>query len=266
MGKLDGQTAIVTGGASGIGRATALRFCEEGATVLVADIDTEGAEQVVAELPSRGDQVIALAVDVSQLPDIDRMVEEAVSIFGRIDILFNNAGISHAKPFLEVTPQEWDRQFAVNAKGAFFVLQAVARQMCQQAPVPGRGVRGKIINTASLAAFRPAAVTAAYSATKAVVVNFTWSAAQALAPYRINVNAICPGYVETPIYDIVAPQIEAAYGWEAGEYRPQRAATIPWERFAQPEEVAGLCVFLAGPDSDYMTGQAINFDGGVNMR
>lgn len=266
MGKLDGHVALITGGASGIGRATAFRFVEEGAAVVVADTNSKRAEDVASDLQVRGGRVIPVTVDVSLLPDISRMVLATVEAFDRIDILVNNAGIIRVTPLLEVTPEAWDQQFAVNARGAFFVLQAVARQMCRQTPLPGREVRGKIINTASLAAFRPSAVTAVYSTTKAVVVNFTWAASQAFASSRITVNAICPGYVDTPLIDTFASDIEAASGWETGQYRLRRAATIPWGRFARSDEIAGLCLFLAGPDSDYITGQAINVDGGVNAR
>lgn len=267
MGQLQNQVAIITGGASGIGRATAARFVAEGAAVVIVDVSASAAHAAAAELQAgRKQAAIAVVADISDLSTIEGIVGETLKSYGRIDILFNNAGINISAPFFEVTEKDWDRQFAVNARGAFFLLQAVARQMSQQEPLPGREVRGKVINIASLAAFRPAAETAAYSASKAAVVNFTRSAALALAPHRINVNAICPGYIKTPIYDTVAPQIEAANYWQPGEYFQRRAANIPWGRFGEPEEVAGLSVFLAGPDSDYLTGQAISFDGGVNMR
>ncbi|MCZ7568825.1 MAG: glucose 1-dehydrogenase [Ardenticatenaceae bacterium] len=266
MTSLDGLVAIVTGGASGIGRAAAFRLAAAGAALVLVDRNQEGAEQVATAVDQAGGRARALAADVAALDDIERTVATAVERFGRIDILFNNAGISRSNPFLEVTPEEWDTQFAVNARGAFFLLQAVARQMVGQEPLAGRGVRGKIVNTASLAAFRPAVVTAAYSATKAVVVNFTRSAALALAPAHITVNAICPGYVDTPLVrDIVAPEIEQASGWAPGEYQQRRSAAVPWGRFARPEEIADLCLFLAGPASDYITGQSINIDGGINM-
>ncbi|MEM7343601.1 MAG: glucose 1-dehydrogenase [Chloroflexota bacterium] len=266
MGQLEGIVAIITGGGSGIGQAAARRFRAEGAKLAIVDINEAAATQTAAELQQDGGQAISIAADVSQLSGIERIVNETTKAFGRIDVLFNNAGINISQPFFELTFAEWDTQFGVNARGAFFLLQQVARQMSTQTPLANREVRGKIINTASLAAFRPVGETAAYSATKAVVVNFTRSAAHALATHKINVNAICPGYVKTPIYDTVGPQIEAANDWQPGEYFVRRSANIPWGRFGESEEMAGLSVFLAGPDSDYITGQAINFDGGVNMR
>lgn len=259
MGVLDGRVAIVTGGGSGIGRAVALRFAREGADVVVADVNAESGSAVAAEVRAIGRRGLAVPTDVADIDQVQALVDRTVAEFGRIDVLMNNAGIVQVRRLLDLTPEDWDRMFAVNARGAFFVMQRVARQMVRQQ-------RGKIINTASIAAWRGGLpVTVHYAATKAVVVSFTRTAAQALAPYHVNVNAICPGVVETPMWAKIDEEWSALEGWPRGEAWRRRTAGIPLGRPETPEDVTGLCVFLAGPDSDYLTGQAINVDGGLVM-
>lgn len=257
MGALESRVALLTGAGSGIGRAVALRFAREGADIVAADINRATAEATAAEAAAVGRRAVPLRVDVGDVDQIQAMVDRAVAEFGRIDVLFNNAGIVQVKHVLDLTPEDWDRMMAVNARGAFFVLQRVARQMVRQRS-------GKIINTASIAAWRGGfPLTGHYAASKAVVVSITRTWAQALAPYQINVNAICPGVVDTPLWRQIDREWSELEGWPEGEAWRRRIAGIPLGRPETPEDVTGLCVYLASADSDYMTGQAINIDGGL---
>ena len=254
-GRLDGRTALITGAGRGIGAACARRMAAEGARLVLADID--------------GAAVAALAKTLGQdalAADVDRMVEAAYSRWGRLDVLFNNAGIIKVTPMLDVTPEEWDRVMAVNLRAVFFVLQHVARRMVEQPPLPGSALRGKLIQTASIAAFRGGnALMTPYSATKAGVVSITRSAAQALAPHGITSNCVCPGAVETPMWEQIDHEWNALRGWSEGEAWKRRIAHIPLGRPETPDDVAGVVAFLASADSDYMTGQAIVVDGGMIM-
>jgi meso-butanediol dehydrogenase/(S,S)-butanediol dehydrogenase/diacetyl reductase len=260
-GRLGGRVVLITGAAGGIGAATARRLHAEGARLLLADLDKPGAQKLAGELGQP-----AVEVDVTRQADIERMVEEAYRRFGRLDVLFNNAGVIRVEPLLEVTEREWDRVMAVNLKAAFFVLQAAARRMIGQAPIPGSELRGKLIHTASIAAYRGGSpLVAPYAATKAAVVSLTRSAAQALAAHRISSNCVCPGAVDTPMWTQIDREWNALEGWPAGEAWRRRTAGIPLGRPERPEDVAAVVAFLAGPDSDYMTGQAIKVDGGLVM-
>lgn len=260
-GRLGGRTVLITGAASGIGAACARRLAAEGARLLLADLDGAGAAKLAREL----DQA-AVQADVTRGGDIERMVDAAWDLWGRLDALFNNAGIIQGKPLLEVTREDWDRLMDVNLKAVFFVLQAVARRMIHQDPFPGSEVRGKMIQTASIAAYRGGLpITTPYAASKAGVVSLTRSAAQALAPYRITSNCICPGVVRTPLWEKLDAEWSTVEGWERGEAWRRRTAGIPLGRPETPEDVTGVVAFLVSSDSDYMTGQAINVDGGLVM-
>jgi len=254
--RLEGKVAIVTGGAQGIGRAICLRFATEGAHVVVADLKLDGAQAVAEEIHAAGGRSIAVAVDVRNQQQVERMVEAAVMSFGGLDILVNNAGVGKIIPFLETTEADWDFIFDVNCKGLLWCSQAAARRMIEQ----GRG--GKIINLASQAGRRGEALVLAYCASKACVISMTQSMALALAPYKINVNAIAPGIVDTPFWDEVDRQFAQLLGWEVGEPKRRFTAQIPLGRIEQPEDVAGAAVFLASSDADYITQQCLNVDGG----
>jgi meso-butanediol dehydrogenase/(S,S)-butanediol dehydrogenase/diacetyl reductase len=260
-GRLEGRTGLITGAASGIGAACARAMAAEGARLVLADIDGAGAEKVAKEL----DQV-AVEADVTRRADIVRMVEVAYQRWGRLDVLFNNAGIGQARPILEVTEEDWDRMMAVTLKAAFFVLQEAARRMLKQDLIPGSEVRGKLIHTASVAAYRGGSqYISHYAAAKAGVVSITRTAAQAFAPQRITSNCICPGVVDTPLWTKLDAEWSAIEGWPRGEAWKRRTAGIPLGRPEKPEDVAPIVVFLASRDSDYMTGQAIKIDGGLVM-
>lgn len=254
--KLEGKVAIVTGAGSGIGKAIAVAYAREGASVVVADLAVSAAESVASELVSVGSRALAIETDVRLEDQADLMVEAAVREFGSLDILVNNAGVGRIIPFLETTRADWDLMFDVNCKGLLWCSQAAARQMIAQ----GRG--GKIINLASQAGRRGEALVIAYCASKACVISMTQSMALALAEHKINVNAIAPGIVDTPFWVDVDKQFASLLGWEIGEPKRRFVESIPLGRIEQPEDVANAAVFLASSDSDYITQQTINVDGG----
>ena len=263
MGTLDGKIALVTGGARGIGRAIALRFAREGADVAVADMNVEGARSVAGEIEAAGRRALAIGVDVRELAQIRNMVGQAVGTFGRIDVLANNAGVVRVERLLDVTEEHWDLVLGVNTKAVFFVMQAVARQMKDQAPGPD-GLRGRIINTASIAAKpggRP--MFAPYAASKAAVLSLTQSGAVGLAP-DVTVNCVCPGIVDTAMWAQIDAEWNELEGFAEGEAWRRRVAAIPLGRPEVPDDVAGMFAFLAGPDAAYITGQPFTVDGGFS--
>ena len=252
-GKLEGKTALITGGARGIGLAIARRYAGEGARVCIADIEVAEAERMVADI---GQRAFAVQVDVSNLGSIEHLVEQVVTRAGGIDILVNNAGVVEIAPFLEVTESSYDRMFAVNTKGLYFTLQTVARQMVRQ----GRG--GKIINFASQAGRRGEALVSAYCASKAAVISITQSTALALIPHRINVNGIAPGVVDTPMWDKLDGLFARYENLEPGEKKRTVGERVPFGRMGLPDDQVGAAVFLASSDSDYVVAQTLNVDGG----
>ena len=237
--KLEGKTAIVTGGGSGIGRGICLRYAREGASVVVADLDTASAEKVAEEIKNADGKALAVTVDV-----------------GGLDILVNNAGVGKIIPFLETTEADFDFFFGVNCKGLMICSQEAAKQMIAQ----NRG--GKIVNLASQAGRRGESLVMAYCASKAAVINMNQSIALALAEHKINVNAIAPGIVDTPLWVEIDKQFAKLLGWEIGEPKRKFTESIPLGRIEQPEDVAGAAVFLASEDADYITQQCLNVDGG----
>ena len=261
MARLDNRIVLITGAAGGIGAASARRLAADGARVVLADIDGAAVEKLAAELGG-----VAVQADVTRAADITRMVEEPYTRWGRLDVLFNNAGVIRVQPLLEVTEAEWDRVMSVNLRAAFFVLQAAARRMKGQPPISGSELRGKLIHTASIAGYRGGNhLTTPYSASKAGVISLARSAAQVLAADRITSNCVCPGAVDTAMWEQIDGEMATLYGWAPREAWKRRIAGIPLGRPETPDNVAGLVAFLAGPDSDYMTGQAIKVDGGLVM-
>lgn len=250
---LDGKVAIVTGGARGIGRAISERFAAEGARVAVADILVHEARETAAAI---GGPAFAVELDVTKQESIDRMVGTVVARAGGIDILVNNAAVFDMAPVLEVTRESFDRVFAVNAKGLFFTLQAVARRMVEQ----GRG--GKIINLASQAGRRGEALVSVYCASKAAVISLTQSAGLALIPYRINVNGISPGVADTPMWDEVDSLFARYENRPRGEKKRLVGEAVPYGRMGLAEDHVGAAVFLASSDSDFVVAQTLNVDGG----
>jgi meso-butanediol dehydrogenase/(S,S)-butanediol dehydrogenase/diacetyl reductase len=261
MTAISGRTVLITGAARGIGAACARRLAGDGAKLVLADVDGAGVEKLAAELGQVG-----VRADVTKPDDIARMIEEPYRRWGRLDVLFNNAGVIRVQPMFEVTEAEWDHVMDVNLRAVFFVLQAAARRMVAQAPMSGSELRGKLIQTASIASYRGGNhLMTPYSASKAGVVSLTRSAAQLLAPERVTSNCVCPGAVETPMWEQIDREWGALEGLGQGEAWKRRIRHIPLGRPERAEDVANVVAFLAGPDSDYMTGQAINVDGGIVM-
>jgi NAD(P)-dependent dehydrogenase (short-subunit alcohol dehydrogenase family) len=251
--KLEGKVAVVTGGARGIGAAICRRYADEGARVAVADILDGEAAALAREI---GRDAFGAQLDVTSRASIDAMVETVVARAGDIDILVNNAAIFDMAPLLEITEASYDKQFAVNVKGLLFTLQAVAAQMVRQR----RG--GKIVNFASQAGRRGEPLVAVYCASKAAVISLTQSAGLALIKHGINVNAIAPGVVDTPMWDQVDALFARYEGLPIGEKKRQVGAAVPYGRMGVPEDLTGAAVFLASADADYVVAQTLNVDGG----
>ena len=251
--KLSGKTAIVTGGARGIGAAICRRYAAEGARVVIADrLEAESAA-LAGEL---GGGSFAVTLDVTSSTSIGAMVKNVVARTGGIDILVNNAAIYDLAPLLELSEESYDTVFAVNVKGLLFTLQAVARQMVDQK----RG--GKIINLSSQAGRRGEALAAVYCASKAAVISLTQSAGLALIEHHINVNAIAPGVIDTPMWDHVDRLFAAREGRPIGEKKRLVGEAVPYGRMGRPDDLAGTAVFLASGDADYIVAQTLNVDGG----
>jgi D-sorbitol dehydrogenase (acceptor) len=252
---LQGKVAILTGAASGIGEAVARRYLDEGARCVLVDVkpaDGFGAALRNAD----GDRVLTISADVTRREDIQRIVASTVERFGRIDILFNNAALFDMRPVLDESWDVFDRLFAVNVKGMFFLMQAVAQRMVEQ----GHG--GKIINMSSQAGRRGEALVSHYCATKAAVLSYTQSAALALAPHKINVNGIAPGVVDTPMWDQVDALFAKYENRQPGEKKRLVGEAVPLGRMGVPDDLTGAALFLASADADYITAQTLNVDGG----
>ncbi|WIX31742.1 L-iditol 2-dehydrogenase [Salinicola sp. JS01] len=255
--KLDRRTAVVTGGARGIGLAIVSRYLEEGARVAIADIDLAAAEQAAETLAARhGDAVMAVRLDICSSESRTAMIEAVQARLGPIDILVNNAAVFDMAPVLEVSEASYDKQFAVNVKGTFFTLQAVAAHMVE------RGEGGKIINMASQAGRRGEALVSMYCATKAAVISLTQSCGLDLIKHGIHVNGIAPGVVDTPMWDEVDALFARYEGRPPGEKKRLVGEAVPYGRMGRPEDHVGAAVFLASADSDYVVAQTLNVDGG----
>jgi len=254
------KVVVITGGDKGIGRAIALGFAKEGAKIVNGYYqDRAASNETVAMINKLGGIVEPLQMDVRVKADCEKLVETAVKKFGRLDIAINNAGVSTMNWVIDLTEDEWDFNMDVNAKGVFLCCQAQTKQFMKQ------GDGGKIVNIASLASKRPAPLLAHYAASKFAVLGFSKSLAQEVAKYKINVNCICPGLVKTAMQ---AREI----GWEAKlrgmteeEVRNEYIDVTPLGRLEEPEDVAKVTLFLASDDAAFMTGQAINVTGGIEM-
>ena len=266
MKALEKKTAAVTGAGSGIGRAIALTLARAGARVAVSDIHPEWSEQVGKEIGTSGGVAMPLNLDVTRKQEAEDAVVRIVKKWGHLDIWVNNAGVSTMNRFLDLTEKDWDFNLDVNAKGTFFCSQAAAAQMAKQPPDGKGGLRGKIINIASMAGKRGnAPFLAHYVASKFAVVGLTQASAGELASLGITVNAVCPGYVKTGMQQ---REVE----WEAKlrkareeEIRPLYVADTPLRRLEVPEDVAGVVLFLASPAADFMTGTCVHVNGGAWM-
>ena len=256
--EIEGHVAIVTGGGRGIGRATALELARLGADVVIAELDSANAERTAKEVKALGRRALALPVDVTKLADLHTLVERARAQYGRIDVLVNNAGIYRAAATLDVTEEHWDAVLTINARAVFFASQAVLPVMIAQK-------RGCIVSVSSMAGKIGSRTNLPYNASKAAVISITKSLALAHAADGVRVNCVCPGFVETDMWDKVSREQGALLGLSATEFTRQRAAQIPLGRMERPEDVAAVIGFLASPRAGYMTGQALSVDGGLVM-
>ncbi len=257
---LNGKVALVTGAAQGMGRAIAMRLANEGTSVVATDINGRLVEQTSIDIRELGHEAIAVEADIGDIEDINRVVDEALNAFGHIDILVNNAGVTRYADIMDLTVEDWDRIHRVNARGVFFCLQRVAREMING----GQG--GRIINIASIAGKGYSGTSnAAYAASKGAVLAMTHIAAHQLGGYDINVNAICPGITRTAMSQASIVQRSEDLGIPLDELEEQRNAIIPIGRANEPEDIADMAAFLAGPGSRNITGQAFNVDGGLVM-
>jgi 3-oxoacyl-[acyl-carrier protein] reductase len=251
MGKLDGKAAVITGAASGMGRATAIRFAQEGAAVVVADLNGEGGEATVRDCRENGGRAVFHKTDVTAEDNVKAAVDHAVREFGRLDIMYNNAGVAGALgPIEQVRTQDWDRTVAI-------LLRAVYLGMKYSIPEMRKAGGGSIISTSSVAGLRGVGFLAAYSAAKAAIVNLTQAVAIEVGHDRIRVNCICPGGVNTPLV-----HRGVAGGFEGAEERMARMQPIP--RAGHPEDIAAMALFLASDDAEWITGTAMVVDGGMN--
>jgi len=261
--RLEGKTCIVTGGAVGIGRAMADRLVAEGANVCIADIDVPAAEKAAAELSANSSRKasIAHACNVTKRDDIKAAIAKTVAEFGRLDVMFNNAGVAKATRFLDVTEQDWDTVMDVNGKGVLFGMQEAARQFIAQ------GGGGKIVNMASVAGKQGFALVSHYSASKFAVVGLTQAGAREFAEHRITVNGICPGIVATELWrKLDLNMIDIGRTENVGQGMQEFSEDILLQRVSTPEDCAGIAAFMASSDSDYMTGQCVQVDGGMILQ
>jgi D-sorbitol dehydrogenase (acceptor) len=253
MGRLDGKSALITGSARGIGKGFAKAYLAEGATVAIGDLNMEAAEKTAAEL---GKGAYAVHLDVTDLASIEAAVAAVDARTGGIDILVNNAALFDLAPIVEISTKSYEKLYAVNVFGTLFTLQAAARSMVAR----GRG--GKIINMASQAGRRGEPLVAVYCSTKAAVISLTQSAGLDLIKHGINVNAIAPGVVDGEHWDGVDALFAKHENLPLGEKKRQVGAAVPIGRMATAEDLAGMAVFLASKEADYIVAQTYNVDGG----
>ena len=245
--ELEGRVALVTGAAQGIGKAISLLLAKHGANLVVSDIHLEKATETANEIERMGRKAIAVRVDVSKGGEVEQMVDAILKEFGRIDILVNNAGITRDKLILRMSEEDWDAVLDVNLKGTFHCTRAVVRHMAKQR-------YGKIVSIASVTGEMGNAGQVNYAASKAGVIGLTKTIAREFAQRGINVNAVAPGYVQTPMTDVLSEKV-----------KEELKRLIPMDRLGQPEDVADAVFFLVSERSSYITGQVINVNGGIYM-
>lgn len=300
--RLQDKVAIVTGSGQGIGRGVANRLAEEGAAVVIADYNLETATNTAQEIEAAGGQALAYQIDIALAAATKKMVADVVAEFGRVDILVNNAGVSQTKPMLDLTEADWDRVIDINQRGTFFCLQAVAEQLIKQLPPALRDLGapadiykintgqdeagdtpnptdaspdtvtseddtsyGKIVNIASISGRKGRSLATHYAASKAAIISLTQSAALALAPYKINVNAISPGVVPTSMWVQIDAERGELFGTQPGQAMKAFIDLIPLKRASKPADIGAAVAFFCSSDADYITGQTLNVDGGFEM-
>jgi NAD(P)-dependent dehydrogenase (short-subunit alcohol dehydrogenase family) len=254
-----GQTAIVTGAGQGIGRGIALRLACDGMNVVIADLKAEQAQAVAKEITALGVRGLAVPMDVTKEADRLRLIHTTLSELGRLDALVNNAGVQRASGPLDVTEEHWDSMMSVNTKAVWFICQAAMKHFIAQGS-------GRIVNLASVAGktastqYHPV-----YNVAKAGVIALTKTFAHTGAAYGVRVNCVCPGVIVTAMQDLVDAEFSRLQNKPTEQIRAERLSRIPMNKMGSPDEVADVISFLIGPDSRYMTGQAINVSGGMVM-
>jgi meso-butanediol dehydrogenase/(S,S)-butanediol dehydrogenase/diacetyl reductase len=258
--RLSNKVAFITGAARGIGRGIAVEYAREGATLVLTDILEDVLTTTATEIEASYKQPVrAVKMDVTDSAQVNAVIDQAVAEFGRIDILVNNAGIIRINTVVDIPEEEWDLVLSTNLRSAFLCSKAVVAHMLRN------GTQGKIVTIASLNSKEGEAYTSSYCASKHGLLGLMKSLAYELSPYKINVNCICPGYVDTDLQrgcEVMEAE-EKGKTWE--EIRAYYLAKIPFGQMAVPEDIAKVAVFLASSDADYMTGQAVNVCGGVIM-
>ncbi len=246
--RLKDKVVLVTGSARGIGKAIVERFVEEGAVAVISDVANEdAARETLAAIEARGGRGLVTMFDVSDSGQVDRAVAEVMAAFGRIDVLVNNAGITRDNLMMRMSEDDFDLVYRVHLKGTFLLTKVVSRIMMKQR-------YGRIVNMSSVVGVMGNAGQANYSAMKAGIIGLTKSAAKELASRNITVNAIAPGFINTPMTEALPEAVQKAF-----------LAAIPLGRYAEPKEVADLALFLASDEAAYITGQAIGINGGLHM-
>ncbi len=245
--RLEGKVALVTGGARGIGKAICERLAAEGAALAIVDIMLETAQETVDGFVAQGVNAAAFAANVAKMTDAETTIKNVLDKFGKIDILINNAGITRDTLLMRMSEEDWDAVLAVNLKGTFNFIKAACRPMMKTRS-------GKIVNIASVVGRMGNAGQANYSASKAGVIGLTKTTAKEFATRNIQVNAVAPGYIQTEMTGKLSEAATAAF-----------LQVIPMKRAGTPEDVAAVVYFLCSSDSDYVTGQVINIDGGMLM-
>jgi 3-oxoacyl-[acyl-carrier protein] reductase len=245
--KLKDQIALITGSARGIGKEIALKFAQEGATVIISDISQEACLATAEELKKQGYSADAVACNVTNGQAVQEMVDKILDNHNRIDILVNNAGITKDNLLIRMSEEEWDAVLNVNLKGAFICTKAVVRSMM-------KARKGKIINIASIVGVIGNAGQANYSASKAGLIGLTKTTAKEFASRGVTANAVAPGFIQTAMTDKLTDQV-----------KEELAAAIPLKKLGSPADIANACLFLASSDADYITGQTILVDGGMGI-
>ena len=249
------KVAIVTGAGQGIGRAVALRLARDGFAIAIVDINTDALDKVKKEIEELGSQALALKADLTKVDEIRKVIERSAE-WGQLTALVNNAGRVLITPFLEISEQEWDSILTLNLKTVFFATQFAAKQMQSGA---------RIVNLSSISGRSGRSDQAHYAAAKCAVISLTQSAALAFATQGINVNAVCPGVVDTPMTTGIHEVRAGVLGITPQESLARMVAKIPLGRLETTDDVANVISFLCSPDASYITGQSINVDGGMEM-
>jgi NAD(P)-dependent dehydrogenase (short-subunit alcohol dehydrogenase family) len=249
----------VTGAARGLGRQTAVLFAEEGANVFMTDVRAKELEELDNKLKNSGYDVESMIFDIADITNIKKMIGSAILKYGNINILVNCAGVSIAKKMMDITESDWDMVLSINVKGTYFVMIEVARLMIEN------GIKGSIINIASIAGEKSRPNFASYAASKASVINFTRSAAQEFSRYCIRVNAVSPGTIDTPMWEEIAENVAEIEGLSKSGLKKKWVDRIPLKRLAKPQDISNTVLFLCSEKASYITGQVINVCGGLSI-